>query len=413
MTSQSERIKSSDVMRALTARYWADIKQAPSQGRKVAWVAVNTPAEIFTSMDFNVVYPESYAAVCGARKVSTEFCQRAENLDYSPDLCSYARNSLGVTLSRETQLCPIGGVPKPDVLVAGSYCTAIMKWYEALQRFFDVPLVTFDLPYTHDADDKEAMQRSIDYLKDQMTETIAFLESFTKRKFDYDRLREHVAASSNMSKVWQQIIGTARNVPSPITVFDLFNYMFAVTCLRGNAKGVQYYELLKQELDEKVAAGVSAIPKEKYRLYWDNIAVWYKIRELSAEFASYDACLVTGIYPNTFSWYTENASLSQPLDYLANAILPMSSSTAMSRKPKVIAQYVKDYSIDGLIMQSSRTCKLMSQNLPSVLEAVEKETNVPGVIIEADMCDDRCYSEAQIKMQIKAFMELLSNRLKR
>ena len=134
-------MKSRDMLRDLIATYWQQVKEAPLQGRRVAWCSGISPIDLLKVMDFTLVFPENYAATCSARKVSTMFCERAESFGYSPDICSYARNGLGSVLSGDVEHCPVGGLPRPDLLLINSYCAPITKWFEELSRFFKVPLI--------------------------------------------------------------------------------------------------------------------------------------------------------------------------------------------------------------------------------------------------------------------------------
>jgi len=159
-----------------------------------------------------------------------------------------------------------------------------------------------------------------------------------------------------------------------------------------------------------VANKIGAIPNERFRLYWDNLPIWYEMRSLSTEFANYGASLVTGIYPWSFVWHSDEADPADPINYMARTAAITKSMVGPRQRADFISKLVRDFSIDGLIMQSTRTCKVMCQCQTDVMELVEKQTGVPGVMLEADMCDSRHYSEAQIKMKIKGFMELLENK---
>jgi benzoyl-CoA reductase/2-hydroxyglutaryl-CoA dehydratase subunit BcrC/BadD/HgdB len=58
-------------------------------------------------------------------------------------------------------------------------------------------------------------------------------------------------------------------------------------------------------------------------------------------------------------------------------------------------------------MHSNRSCKPYSLGQYDIMRQVSQRSGVPGVIIEADMCDSRVYSEEQVKTRIQAFMETL------
>ena len=39
--------------------------------------------------------------------------------------------------------------------------------------------------------------------------------------------------------------------PSPLNVFDLFNYMAVIVCMRGRQEGLDLFRLWYQELEER------------------------------------------------------------------------------------------------------------------------------------------------------------------
>ena len=408
MTVQALTMKSRDMLRDLIATYWKQVKEAPLQGRRVAWCSGISPIDLLKVMDFTLVFPENYAATCSARKVSTMFCERAESFGYSPDVCSYARNGLGSVLSGDVEHCPVGGLPRPDLLLINSYCAPITKWFEELSRFFKVPLIIVEQPFRHDnlnpQENKELVRQAMQQLRD----IVAFLEQFTRKRFDYDRLQESVAVSSQCSLLWNEVLEMGKHIPAPFTCFDYFNSLFPIMCLRGEPATVTYYQQLKSDLAERASRKIGAIPQEKYRLYWDNIPIWFKLRELSQKFASYNANLITGIYP--YTWALTDLDPKQPLESITRSMIYFVTNAGIRGRADFITKLVQDYSLDGLVAQSSRSCRLMNMGQYDIMNLVTQRTGCPAVFIEGDMCDERVYSESEVDSKIDAFMELLAQR---
>lgn len=62
-------------------------------------------------------------------------------------------------------LAPMGGMPKPNLLVAcNNICGTVLKWYESLARHFDVPLLVLDTPFLTD----ELTSQAKEYVLDQL-----------------------------------------------------------------------------------------------------------------------------------------------------------------------------------------------------------------------------------------------------
>ena len=74
---------------------------------------------------------------------------------------------------------------------------------------------------------------------------------------------------------------------------------------------------------------------------------------------------------------------------------------------------IDKYSADGVVMHSNRSCKPYSLGQYDIQKIIQKKRNVPVLLIEADMVDERSFAESQIETRIDAFMEVLKNRLAR
>ena len=298
-------LRASQKMKELMTRYYIDAKMAAGTHRKIAWITSGAPVEFLMAADIIPIYPENHGAMLGASRMSVELCEIAEGLGYSRDLCSYARGDIGSAL---TQKSPIpGGLPKPDFLLAcNNICGTVLKWYQALSRFFGVPLFFLDTPFIH----HQHVPEAISYVHQQLEELIAFIESQTVRPFDRQRLAEVVRYSEQAAILWRDVLNQCTHRPAPMSCFDAFINMAPIVTLRGTQEVVQFYQDMNEELGDRIRQGRSAVPSEKYRLLWDNIPIWYKMRELSELFSAYGACLVVDTYTN--AWVFEGMDTVRP-----------------------------------------------------------------------------------------------------
>jgi benzoyl-CoA reductase/2-hydroxyglutaryl-CoA dehydratase subunit BcrC/BadD/HgdB len=60
-------------------------------------------------------------------------------------------------------------------------------------------------------------------------------------------------------------------------------------------------------------------------------------------------------------------------------------------------------------MHSNRSCKPYSLGQYELQKMVLRELDLPTLILEADMVDERSFSESQIETRIDAFMETLKS----
>lgn len=396
-------------MQDLLDANYRDIEQAKATGKKIAWVTGQAPTDILVAADILPAYPENHAALCGAKRVATQLCQVAEAHDYPPDLCSYARNNLGSCLLGE-QSFPIAPLPPPDILMAVTTCNTHVKWWEALGRYYNVPLLLLETPFVHDGLDEEDISRAIKYAENQLGEMTVFLEEFCGRPYNYDRLQESVANSSKAGNLYAEFLTTARHIPSPITSFDAFLHLAPMMNLRGFPEAVSYYEILLSEVKQRVEQSFSAVGGESYRLYWDNIPVWPRLGWLARKFASYGACTVAAFYP--WLWVEAFARLDSkhPLESISESLVLFYENKGTKSRIDLPVRLVKDFSVDGLMIQVNVSCKLLIPDQLVIAREVQRLTGVPMAVIEGDMVDERLFSETQVDGQIEDFISMLAAR---
>jgi benzoyl-CoA reductase/2-hydroxyglutaryl-CoA dehydratase subunit BcrC/BadD/HgdB len=400
---EKNRLRSSQKMKELMTRYYMGAKMAEGSDKKIAWITSGGPVEPLIAADIIPVYPENHGAMLGASRMSVELCEVAEGMGYSRDLCSYARGDIASALTKKSPIP--GGLPKPDFLLAcNNICGTVLKWYQALSRIFNVPLFLLDTPFTH----HHVVPESLLYVRRQFEELIGFIESMTGKKFDRDRLAEVLRLSGQSALLWKEVLGLCAHRPSPMSCFDGFINMAPIVTLRGTKEVVDFYRDMKVELQERIDRGISAVPQERFRLLWDNIPIWYKMRELSDLFASYGACLVADTY--TSAWVFEGIETRDPLEGLTRAYTQVYLNISIDLMIEKVLGLMKRFAVDGLIIHSNRSCKPYSLGQYDIRRIILEKTGTPSLVLEADMTDARVYSDAQVKTRVEAFMETLENR---
>jgi benzoyl-CoA reductase/2-hydroxyglutaryl-CoA dehydratase subunit BcrC/BadD/HgdB len=77
---------------------------------------------------------------------------------------------------------------------------------------------------------------------------------------------------------------------------------------------------------------------------------------------------------------------------------------------KTVMAMVDKYEVDGIVMHSNRSCKPYSLGQYDIQRIVEKQKGIPSLMLEADMTDERKFSESQIETRIDAFIEILQEK---
>ena len=400
--TEKRKIKSVKRMKEIMTHYYIDAKTADQTGKKVAWITSGGPVEPLIAMDVIPVYPENHGAMIGASKMGADLCEKAEAMGYSGDLCTYALSDIACST---VDGGPIGGLPKPDMLVCcNNICGTVLKWYEVQARYYNVPLFILDTPFCHTEFSEAARQ----YVRRQLDEYLAFLETNCGKKFDQDRLAEVGRRSMAGQRLWQAVLDTTMNKPAPMSAFDAFFHLALIVTLRGTQTVIDYYTELLDEMKTRVAKGISAVPNEEYRLLWDNLPVWYRTRWLSDKFAAHNACLVADTYTSAWCRSLRYMNENDFLGSMAEGYSRIYLNIGTDEMAEVVLEMIDKYDVNGLVMHSNRSCKPYSLGQYDIQRIVQEKRGLPTLIIEANMTDARSFSESQIETRIDAFMEMLT-----
>lgn len=401
---EKRKIKSVKKMKEIMTNYYIEAKTADQAGKKIAWITSGGPVEPLIAMDVIPVYPENHGAMIGASKMGVDLCEKSEEMGYSRDLCSYARTDIACSPINGG---PIGGLPKPDMLICcNNICGTVLKWYEIQARYYDVPLFILDTPFCHTEFSIEAKE----YVKKQINEYLKFLEMVCDKQFDYDRMKQVGQLSLKGQRLWQAVLDTTVHQPAPMSAFDAFFHLALIVTLRGTQIVVDYYSSLLDEMRERITSGISAVHNEKYRLLWDNIPIWYRTRWLSEKFASHDACLVADTYTSAWCSSLKYINEGNFLDTMADGYTKIYLNIGVDKMAEHVIEMIDKYNANGIVMHSNRSCKPYSFGQYDILKIVKEKRDIPALVIEADMVDERSFSESQIETRIDAFMEVLKAR---
>jgi benzoyl-CoA reductase/2-hydroxyglutaryl-CoA dehydratase subunit BcrC/BadD/HgdB len=399
-----DRIASFDRLKGVIRRHYLWSKIRSRIGLRVAWVTSGAPVEILLPFGFYPVYPESHGALCAARKVSPELLEIAENEGYSADLCHYGTADIGHAMTGRS---PIGGMPRPDVLLCcTNICGTVLKWYQALAEMYDVPLVVVDTPFIPDLPDgpREGVpSHAVDFVEEQLREAVTVLEGLTGRRYSAGKLRKVLDRSREAMELWKAVLATAEARPAPLTCFDAFILMNPIVTIRGTRACVAFYRKLLDEMRRRAAQGRGRIREERLRIVWDNIPVWYRMRELSKFLEERRACLVADTYTN--AWAENEIPGGEPLRAMAEIYTGVFLNRGLRARADSLVRLSERFGADGAILHSNRSCKPYSFGQYDVLRIFEERTGKPGFILEADHVDPRHWDDARVMSGLETFMD--------
>ncbi len=402
-------IKAQSRLRSLIRDYFVDLDAAAADpSRKVAWCTSVGPCEILTALGFEVYFPENHGALLGARKVSHKYIPYAVSAGYSAESCSYMTSDIGSTLAGYSPLQEafgIAGPPTPDLLVySTNQCREVQDWWSFYGRRNGAPVLGV-CPPTHLG---EVADEHVRFVRGRLASLVEQIESHFGLKLERSRLEEVVALSSRASTLWRQVLDTAKAHPSPLTFFDGLIHMAPVILMRGRQAAVGYYEALLREMNQRVHDGAGAIPDERFRLYWEGMPIWPKLRELSEKF--YDLRTVIAASTYCDSWAFEQYDGGDPLWWMARTSTEIFINRDENAKQAFLVDLFDRFGIDGAVFHNARTCPNNTNSRFGMAQRLRERLDMPMLVIDGDLSDVRFFSTAQTMTNVEAFIEQLEER---
>lgn len=411
MTSDTKivrkKIKSAAAVSKFMADYYHELNSASESGTpQIAWCTSVGPAEILRAMGYLVYFPETHSAMLGATRMATDLIPEANALGYSPDICSYLTADIGAFLKGVTPLANIyegiNGIPKPDVLVFNTnQCRDVQDWFAWYGEKFNVPVLGI---YTH-RNVGEVSNALVSSIAEQMKALADSLEDTSGRKLELERLKEVIALSRECSELWKKVLQTAASRPSPLTFFDATTLMGPAVVGRGTQKAVDVYKALFGELAERIQNQEGSIDNERFRIYWEGMPVWGRLRAHSELFAGLHANVLASTYCN--SWIFSKLNPEDPFNSMAEAYTELFIVRSDEAKEKYIMDMLNFYKIDGIIYHDAKTCPNNSNCRYGMPQRLEKKSGIPSLTIHGDLNDLRLLSDEQTKTNVEAFIEQL------
>jgi len=365
----------------------------------VAWVTSGFPVEILRPLGFHAVYPENHAAMCGVQRIVPALSDAAEAVGYSRDLCSYARTDLGSAFTGRT---PAGRLPRPDLLACcTNICQTVLYWYRALAGHFGVPLVLVDTPYVYG----EARPHQLAYVRSQLEELVRIAERISGRRAEPEALAEVARKAKEGTDLWADCLATGRSRPAPWTGIDGFFHMAPIVALRGTEECNAYYRLLRDELRHRVQRGIGGLRQERYRLLWDNLPIWFAVREVATLLAERGFNFVCTSYTNAWAEAGARIDPADPIGSAAYSYTHVILNQDLPNRLGILRRLARDYAVDGAVLHSDRSCKPYSIGQVDLRERLASELGIRVLLLEADHSDPRAWAREQGENRLSAFME--------
>ena len=424
MSATTEVIKDSSMLlqKAMIAENYDALTSTHETGKKISSTFVpGNLNELIMCFDMLNNLPEINAINSGMRKKSGALVMQAEKMGYSEDVCTYVKADIGAMA--RGNIAPNGKpMPAPDLLLL-SYtgCFTFMKWFELLRHEYGCETAMLHVPYDSNGVITQNMR---DYVIKQIKEVvIPALEKVSGVKFDIDRLREYLRNSARAEDDFVWVLESAKNKPSPIDAY--FGGVYYIgpifTAFRGTEKAVNYYKLLRKEIEQRIAAGKGPItpegdmPEERYRLVVEGPPNWTHFREFWKMFYDDGVVVVASTYTKVGGVYDLGFrhDPDHPIETLADYCLGCYTNRNLSQRVDMLVKYMNEYEADGLLINSIKSCNSFSAGQLLMMREVEKRTGKPGAFIETDLVDPRYFSAANVKNRLESYFQMIEQKRQR
>jgi benzoyl-CoA reductase/2-hydroxyglutaryl-CoA dehydratase subunit BcrC/BadD/HgdB len=397
-------LETAPALKELVSDYYTGVQTASDDpDRLVAWTSGMGPVEIVRAMGMTPYFPENHAALIGASRQASRYIPRALTEGFSQFASAGMTCDIGAMLAGDSPLVPVYGIAGPPpadiVIYSTNYGHGLIRWFDYYSGHFGVPALSLHPPTALG----EIGQIEIDAAAGQMERMVARLEDFTGTELDIDHLSEIVTHSARAADLWSEIVGLSRTVPSPLTTFDLLVHMAPMVMMRGTPEAVEYYEILKAELEDRVANTLAAVPGERFRFFWEGPPVWGALQSLAKLFFDHQIALVSSTYCTI--WGLEGLEPDNPIESMARAYTGIFTNRSDSWKASWLASQFESNAVDCVVFHEGRTSPEHSNVRYGLEVKLRRATGLPTIVFEADAHDLRLFSIRHLQQQILDFLE--------
>ncbi len=421
----SEPLKLWKKAKELREQYYLNYAKAKENGglrwSGSAWALDALPAGL--GEDVYSLTGEPYAAaVSHDRKFAKECMDAAESYGFARDLCSYMRIYWG---GMHLDKYLFGGkFPKPDFIFQTQICCSHSKWYQHVAMAEQVPQFYVDVgvgPY------KDMTDSRLDYVVGQLNESIEFLEKSTGRTFNDELFIKAVKNEMRSTSRWADICSLNKVKPAPLDEKTMYSLYVLATLSKSSQWCADFYEELYEEVKDRVARGIAAVPNETVRMMSDTQPPWSFLK-IFRYLETFGAVSIGSLY--TFAlegiweikedgtWGGRTLPWNKGIEINdRQTALRLYADWNLSKpqwqhfydprlKTEMMLRIVKEWQVDGVMLHLNRGCEGLSLGIMENRMGIAK-AGVPIMTYEGNMGDEREFDEVRTQARVDAFMEQL------
>ncbi len=353
------------------------------------WSNAFFPTELLYALDITPFSPEAAAAVVASIGQQEDFLSEAESKWWSRDNCSFHRCAMGAFYS--------GFFPLPDAFCSTTHlCDSAVFAFNNLSQSGERPFLLIDVPPTRD-------ENSLNYVKAQLHKIVPLLEDLSARNLELEKLEEAVANVELGRQAMIRLNNVRRNYRSPFTPNEAFIYLYLYFTGLGSPELPRIYNLLADEIQEKIDNGEGLQENPRIRLLWLHLYPFYN----SGILHYLESKGVRVVFEEFSHVYWGEMNPARPLDSIAERLLSHFNYGHVEDRVNVIKELAEAYEVDGVVHFTHWCCRQSSGSLDIVKDKLRRK-GIPFLILDGDCIDGRNYASGQLQTRIDSFIEMLS-----
>lgn len=380
---------------------WEEIRDAHKNGKKLVAFGGPVPVPLLRAFDcvpfFLDTIPTRIASMedlCGRYIDETE--------KYAPiSTCAIDKAQLGCVLKGEV------GVEIDAFVHATLACDSARIAYPIMERLFDCPCYTFDLPFRHD-------DKGYRYVADQIEAFVPWMEEFTGLKWDEERQAKHkeiLALSNEAYDLLAKLADVRKRKPCVLPGRMLvLNEIIAPLAGTQEVATMLRTQLEMAEMLTEMGMTATKCPEERYRVCLMQNMLWSNTGIMDWMEKTYGAIVVMDgfgyqdgvIFDDLDDWERVKYQVAQTM-----LLVPMvhGATGPTDYWVKVIDKMYEEYSVNVSIFMGHVGCKHTWASGKIVTDMIQEKFGLPTLYVDVDAIDPRYKSSDELRSQISEYME--------
>lgn len=386
------------LLRALDV-YFSKMFNHLDRGNPFVWYNLGFNSELVHALDGACPLPIETLGVLhnllGTVQTSLEFIDTAVTHGVPYDCCSADKLAIGA-IHRDLYPAPACtiGINTP--------CDSQVMATQVMAELGGAPFFAIDVPYY-------ANDETVEHVAQQLALLIPWLEEHTRRRLDFDRLREVCHLSNRMTEATWEWLEWRKHVPCTQSSKLVALTLIMQIVFTGTEEGVDLARSLLREARERTERGERFF-EERARAVWYQDPVWTDLQIY--DWFERDLGLTVPI--DVFGYYAQEGLIDtrtpeSMLHGLANKLVNCHPMARQFRSN--IDVYLRDFmhmhdawNADCGIFAGHIACKHAWGGIGLFKEACRK-ANIPLLVFEFDMFDPRITPYETVFFEVQRFVD--------